>query len=375
MSHPDPSSGARPLVLMWSARFDVENGQAIVTRRVADRQDAVTWIKAIYEPGGGLMLLKAALSAVRALILIALRRPAAVYAVGSRSTLGFVRDAPVLFTALFGVRVIVHVHGSDLPDLLARPGIGAVARALYRRCELIVPSAHLVPALEQLGCHSVQVCENFMAENTSPIAAPAYADGALRLLWNSNLMASKGLREAVEGARMARQGGAALTLTVLGRPIADEEASASDMASYAQSLANESWIDTIGTVPAQEARERVAAHDAVLLPSRYSSECQPLALIEAMAAAREIIARDTPALRATLGDYPARFTNGTSEAIAAQIEALKVEAEARAPGLREGAKAARRRFSPSRFDAEIAAVLTAQPHTKAHRVMSAPPAL
>lgn len=375
MSRPERSNGVRPLVLMWSARFDVENGQAIVTRRVAEGQGGVTWINAIYEPGGGLALVKAALSALRAVLLIALRRPWAVYAVVSRSSVGFWRDAPVLSTALLGARVIVHVHGSDLPDLLARPGIGALARTLYRRCELIVPSAHLVPSLEQLGCRSVTVCENFMAENASPIAAPDYVGGALRLLWNSNLMASKGLRDAIEGARLARQAGVALTFTLLGRPIGDEEASASDMTSYAQSLANESWIDVVGTVSAKEARERVATHDAVLLPSRYSSECQPLALIEAMAAAREIIALDTPALQSTLEGYPARFTDGTCEAIAAQIEALSVEGAARAPRLCEGAKAARSRFSPSRFDAEIAAILTAQPRPRSQGVMSAPPAL
>ena len=348
---------SRPRVLLWTACYDVENGQAIVTRRVVERQAGVRWIKAIYEPGGGFAALKALLIAIRAFLLILLYRPDAIYAVCSRSTAGFLRDVPVLCASLLGLRVVVHVHGSDLPDLLQRFGIGALARALYHRCEILVPSAHLIPTLKKLGCKRITLCENFIVEPSSPIALPEYDHGTIKLLWNSNLMASKGIRECVAGARMVHAKGAKIKLTVLGKPLTDKEASATEMAEFVKGLAAESWIDVVGVVSAEHARRLIQEHDAILLPSR--NDCQPLAIIEAMAAAREVVIRDTPALRATVGSYPANVVAGDAQSIASAIEHLALNDPERARTLQMGAAKARLRFAPHRFDQQIFNVLSA----------------
>lgn len=348
----------RPLILLWSARYDLENGQAIVTRRVVESQSRIEWLKVVYEPGSGLAILRAFFSMIRALRLVVVRRPAAVYVVCSRSSAGFLRDAPVIALAHFGVRVIVHVHGSDLGDLLTRGIIGRIALALYRRCEIIIPSSHMTRTLVDLGCHSVSVCENFMAETDYPAVASGYRDGEIRLLWNSNLMASKGIRESVEGARMARARGLKLKLTLLGQPLADDEADASEMMHFQANLAQEDWIDVLGPVSSRDARKLVRSHDAVLLPSRYGSECQPLALIEAMAAARDVVIRDTPALRTTVGSYPAFIVNGDARSICAAIELFGRDGLSHSKCLYEGAKEARQRFSPIRFDFKMHAILT-----------------
>lgn len=352
----ETASRWKPRVLLWTACYDVENGQAIVTRRVVDRQTRVRWIKAIYKPGGGLASLKALVSAIRTFLLIVLYRPDAIYAVCSRSTGGFLRDLPVLFVSLLGFRVVVHVHGSDLPDLLQRNGVGVLAKALYRRCEILVPSAHLIPILNKLGCKRITLCENFIVEPNSPMTLPKYDGGRIRLLWNSNLMASKGIRECVAGARMARANGAEVKLTVLGRPISDKEASATEMEEFALGLAAESWIDVVGVVSAGQARRLIREHDAVLLPSR--NDCQPLAIIEGMAAAREVVIRDIPALRATVGNYPAIVVAGDAKSIAEAIEHLISNSSKRTRALEVGAAEARLRFAHERFDQEIFKILS-----------------
>lgn len=359
MSVHKTANRSRPRVLLWTACYDVENGQAIVTRRVVERQAGVRWIKAIYEPGGGFAALKALRSAIRTCVLVLLHRPDAIYAVCSRSTVGFLRDVPVLCASLIGFRVVAHVHGSDLPDLLLRYGIGALARALYRRCEILVPSAHLIPTLKKLGCKRITLCENFIAEPKSKITLPKYDGGRIRLLWNSNLIASKGFLESVEGARMALNRGVKVTLTVLGRPIGDQEAKEHEMTKFVESISQEGWIKVVGPVSADKAREAVQDHDAILLPSRYPSECQPLALIEAMAAAREVVIRDTPALRATVRNYPAIVVAGDAKSIAEAIEHIASNSSERAEALQEGAADARMRFAQLRFDQQIFDVLSA----------------
>lgn len=349
----------RPTILLWSARYDLENGQAIVTRRVAERQKGVEWLRAVYEPGGGISSIKACLSIIRALFLVVLHRPQAVYVVCSRSSVGFLRDAPLLALGYLGARVIVHVHGSDLPDLLVRRTVGGLARLLYRRCEIVVPSTHMTATLQDLSCRSVTVCENFMEEAESPCVAPSYSGGDVTLLWNSNLMASKGVKEAIEGARLARARGVDVRVTVLGRPLTDEEADIAEMTAFQAGIAHEhQWIDVIGPVSSQEARELVRSHDAVMLPSRYGSECQPLALIEAMAAARDVIVRDTPALRATIGGYPAHIVEGDVLSICESIEQLGTQGLLHSQRLCQAATEARGRFSPIRFDTHMHAILT-----------------
>jgi glycosyltransferase involved in cell wall biosynthesis len=345
-------------ILLWAACYEVENGQALVTRRVVERQRGVSWIKVTYDPGGGFSAVMSVLKAFYAFFLAIVCRPDTVYVVCSRSTMGFLRDAPILLLTLLGFRVLVHVHGSDLPDLLRRFGVGAFARALYRRCEILVPSVHLIPSLDKLDCKRVTLCENFAAEARGPIRPGRFEENTIRLLWNSNLMASKGLIECVNGARIAKARGAKVNMTLLGKPIGDKEASALEMASFTESLFAESWINVLGPVSAERASKIVQEHDAVLLPSR--NECQPLAIIEAMAAGLEVVIRDTPALRTTVGSYPALVVKGDAESIAAAIEQLAAGAPRRAQVMLDAASAARQRFSPDRFDRDICSILTVE---------------
>jgi glycosyltransferase involved in cell wall biosynthesis len=336
--------------VFWSASFDLTTGQALVTARVAKSNYGIKWSMAVYPPG-----VKGVLGFARATLIlcnaILFGRCRVVYLVCSRSVLGFMRDIPALLPALFNIRVVVHVHGSDVSDLLSRRLIGVVAKFLYRRCEIIVPSLHLHKPLNERGCTNVYVIENF-ARMTFP-TRPRNARETFQLLWNSNIMASKGIREFVEGALIARAAGVPLSLVVLGRPIADGEASRAEMEAYSETLLGLDWINVRGPVSPEMAERALIEADLVALPSRYPTECQPLAIVQAMCAGCKVIVADTPALRATMGSYNAWFVKPTADAISKAI----VEA-ATTPNIDHGMKvAAMARFNPSLFDERMTAIL------------------
>ncbi len=116
---------------------------------------------------------------------------------------------------------------------------------------------------------------------------------------------------------------------------------------YLDGLRGEDWIEVKGVVPSGVVPEFVSASDVVALPSEYSSECQPLAVIQGMLAGRTVLVSDTAALRATVGDYPAIFVRRNPCEI---CEALRPLVISRIRPSSDAAALARDRFSPERFD-------------------------
>lgn len=356
-------SAVRVSAAIWSAEYRRTTGQAIVTRRVVEARPDIWSVAAIYS-NSGLRSLPSVLRAAAVLWMAILRgRVQRLYLVCSRSDGGFLRDVPALLPAVFGTRVIVHAHGSDIIDLLSTSRIAPLARFLYSRCVLIVPSAHLVSHLETIPLRGLHVCENFLLP-VPPDKAPPREDGApgLMALWNSNIMSSKGFFELAEGVRLAREMGCDVRLASIGTPMGDSERTASETAREVELLKRNDWFTYLGRTDPEEAVWRTAAADVIVLPSRYKSECQPLGLIQAMCLGRRIIAADTPALRATLRDYPAiLLENPTPSAIAeALVDALAAKGAGDVGGeksLREAAANARTRFSVKRFDTQMSDLL------------------
>ena len=345
-------SDLRRSAIFWSASFEGATGQALVTARVAYKYYGMVWRMAVFPTG-----LRGIAGFIRAALVlwgwILSGRCRLVYLVCSRSVVGFLRDVPALVAALLGVRVVVHVHGSDLPALLAKGAVGRLATTLYRRCEIIVPSQHLLAPLVEAGCCRLHLVENFALP--LPSSNRRERENKFHIVWNSNVLASKGIKDLVEAARIARECGLDLVLVILGRPIGDFEATRAEMADYLETLSRIDWIDVRGPVSPQNAAIAVAEADLVALPSRYPSECQPLAIIQAMCAGRKVIVSDTPALRATLGTYPGLVVPVESTSIAKAI----LES-ASSPMIDPSSSAeALVRFDPARFDARMAAILSA----------------
>ncbi len=343
-------------------------GQSLVTRRVVervlDRSEGAR--EYVYRAGGGVgAILNWSSAGVRLWRDLARKRVQTLYLVCSRSNVGFLRDIPALLAARFGARVVVHAHGSDIVALLRQRPVAPLARWLYGRCTLVVPSNHLVRPLSSIYFQQLFVVENFVNARITDYSEFGLVNGLnLKTLWNSNIMSSKGAFDTLEAVAELQAEGEAVDLDVLGDVLGDEELSAKDAQKRLAALRHRAAITYHGRLSREQAARLLATADIVVLPSRYSSECQPLAIIEAMCAGKGLIVSDTPALRATVGDYPAVFIPVRS--VGAIKDALRsLSAEKRSdPAAFEAryaasAIAARERFSVGRFDEAMSSILVA----------------
>lgn len=342
---------------LWTADMSRLDGQAIVTRRVVRSLGNAISFRWEYRPGRGLQVLSSLGMALSVWARAWVSGVDQVYLVCSRSTLGFLRDIPALSLAFFGVRVVVHLHGADLLLLCQRPFVGRLARTLYSKCEVIVPSAHLIDEVRSIPVRKVHLCENYIEEGGGPITASP-PGSPLVVLWNSNVMASKGFRQVAEAVELARANGLAIRFVVIGRVIGDAEASANDMQRLLDLIDEVDENIIWGPVSQKRVQELLRECDVVVLASEM--ECQPLAIIEAMGAARQVIVTDIPSLRATTEGYPALFVQRNPSSVAeALFQAAETDEDKRSD-LAKAAEVARVRFSNSRFETAIREILTGQ---------------
>lgn len=228
-----------------------------------------------------------------------------IYLVVSRSTLGFWRDTPILLLSLFNVKIVTHAHGSEITELLTERWYSHLALYLYKKTQLIVPSNHLLSALSNHP--SVHVIENF--SKFQPAVLRTGEPFKYHIYWNSNLVYSKGILEFFTALQKYEEKfpNTPLQIAIVGTFLSDEYMSAVKLKGYFHSRISafkHIKIHYFGPVSSDQSRKILLKSNAVILPSFYNSECQPLAIIEAMICKKYVIVNDTPALRATIGSYP-----------------------------------------------------------------------
>jgi glycosyltransferase involved in cell wall biosynthesis len=350
--------------ILWTADFDAEDGQSIVTRRVYNAPSQ-HWRECIFRRGGGFLAVYSYCVAVFRLIYFSFNnRQAPIYAVVSRSNVGFLRDIPVLLLARFRRRVICHFHGSDVLELMSESWLCGLAKRMYQNCILVVPSQHLTGPLQTLTGAKVVLCENPVE-----LVGGALSGNATRVrhtvpvvIWNSNRLASKGFANTLRAINEINDEVHRVDLVLLGRSLGDPIMSKGDIDALVAQFQGKQWLHDIGSVSSEEAAKQLACSDIVALPSHYSSECQPLAIIHAMCLGKSVVASATPAMRATLKDYPAFIAHEPTvqsvkcailaaiENIGSQNDDVSSEATFR--------DQARLRFSSKRFDDQISALLS-----------------
>jgi glycosyltransferase involved in cell wall biosynthesis len=351
-------------VSLWSADYTQITGQALVTARVRQHQPAILWREYIYKGRGWRCLITWLSASCRLWLDIALGRVSMIYLICSRSDGGLLRDLPALLARRAGLRIVVHAHGSDIVNLLSSRPISPLARSLYKRCEIIVPSVHLVKSLEDIIGAKPYLCENYFGSNALPRPASANQIDCDRLtvLWNSNVMASKGFFDVAKAIQHLYEEGLRVKMVSLGEPLGDDEMTCREATRRLGAIRGCGWLDYRGKVGPAKAIALTAEADVICFPSRYVIESQAMAVIEGMCTGKAIVVTDIPALRATLGGYPAHFVPVHS--VSAIIEALReldhlkrVNAVAFVSSRLEAAAAARERFAMARFDEEMATIL------------------
>lgn len=348
-------------IALWSGDYTQTTGQALVTARVVRSQSAIKWREYVYRGVGLRSMASWARAVCRLWWDIAFGRVKSLYLVCSRSNGGFLRDVPALLATWAGVRIVVHAHGSDIVDLLSDRRISPLARGLYANCEIVVPSTHLLEPLRRVTAAPVHLCENYFSGTSKNKNKADQSNAAmLTVLWNSNVMASKGFFDVLKAVQQIHAEGLTVRLISVGQPLTDEEMSATEAERCLKAFSAEKWFDYRGKVTPAAVEALSSVADIICLPSY--SECQPLAVIQAMCAGKAIVVSDIPALRATLRDYPAHFAPVRSVfAIADALRDLyrqkQADPDAFASCREDAAVAARNRFSVDRFDREMAAIL------------------
>jgi len=309
--------GERKKLGIWTCDYDIVTGQANVTRELVDSHFSAVYRLRLYKFGQGLLGVPSWIAAWARLWMDFLRnRHEVLYIVCSRSHLGFIRDVPALILSRLGVRCVVHAHGADICELLNSRWYSQVAQSLYAQVVLVVPSQHLKKRLAGVA-HDVRVCENFagLEEPSYPVVSghtwPRGHIGAhnevVRLVWNSNIMASKGFFTLIDACQRARRAGIGVDLIALGAVMGDDELSKAECNNACKALVSETWIQFRGVVNQSEVFELLLSASFGIFISRHSGESQGIALVEAMLLGLPILAARSEVIETTLGTYPAKF--------------------------------------------------------------------
>lgn len=211
-------------------------------------------------------------------------RPASVYLSISRTPLGFLRDALVIWLSRwFKAKLTVHLHGADFNVFYqssSKPFKWLIRKSYERVAVGIVLGNSMYQEFEafpNLVLHSVpnaasQEIEE-QAKNTNDKCP--LIQSPLKVLYLSNLIPSKGILELIDAVEILWDEGLEIELDICGRMGFSDLVD--DKVNRVRGLMRYN-----GAVHGHRKIEFLKKADIVCLPSYYPTEAQPLSLIEAM---------------------------------------------------------------------------------------------
>jgi glycosyltransferase involved in cell wall biosynthesis len=278
------------------------------------------------------------------------RRPDAMYLTANISGFALWRDLVlVLMCRVAGIKRIFHFHMKGLRPRYER---SRLIRPAYR---LMFDGAEVVHLSQRLYSDVAPVvpAERFhvVANGIDIVASLPRANSTPTVLFLSNLYESKGPLDLLDASRRVLARGVAHNLVFAG---AGPEAHVVDR--IREAGPSVSWV---GAVEGTRKAALLAEADVFVFPSWYHFECQPLAVIEAMAFGKAIIASDEAAIPDLVNDgTTGLIVRGHAvDEIADSLERLLLDPQLRA---RLGAAAAvryRQAFTAEKFDERLARTL------------------
>ena len=341
--------------IVWCSELDDLNGQNIVTlETIKIIKKSYTLKMFNYKPGLNIFLIDYLFKLMFFYFYILLKKNKFIYLVCSRSIFGFLRDVPVLILSKLGIRLIIHVHGSDFLSLFENKFIGEIAKNLYGNCEIIVPSKHMLNILKKINFKKISLCENFVEKSVITYREEnnlllKSRNKKFKILWNSNIISSKGFFETYEAIKILNELSFDIQFIIIGKFISDSELSYKEIKKKYHDIQKKSWVLSLNQVSRKKYKKLILRSNLIILPSTYKSECQPLALIEAMIYGKHLIINDTVALRNTVGNYPVLITKRNKSFIAESIRECIANDKKTLQIRKKGALEARYRFSNERF--------------------------
>ena len=245
----------------------------------------------------------------------------ASYIVISRSPFGFLRDSFIIFCLCFFRKpVFVHFHGRSLPFFLS----SIVYKIFSLSCcksylHLVLPSTSFFLSNPSWRLFTYSEIYNFSHDFSPPprIFNPktnsrsssslsfSSSKKIIRITWNSNLIYSKGLILLMEAIYLYNT--TSLThfihLDIFGDYISDEYCSADTLRTIVKRHSLKIPCSFFGSVERSVTVACLMVSDLYIFPSFYSSEYQPLSLIDAMSCGKPIISSSLSVLESLLRDY------------------------------------------------------------------------
>lgn len=241
-------------------------------------------------------------------------RPQVVYLMVTRSRLGSVKDCIfIMLAALWGAKVVVHLHGGDLAVFYRSLGpVGKrLLRSVYGRVSLaVVLGESLRSQFEGLvPSDRVRVVFNCWSDGELDLSSRQEArspEEPLRVAFVSHVLPSKGLYDALEGLAWALCRGVKVEFCFAGEFLGHDGAIAKlpqlvhenlparalerKYERMVKALEIENCVRRLGVVTGPRKWTLLAQTDILLLPIYNPTEGQPLVAIEAMRAGCALIA-------------------------------------------------------------------------------------
>jgi len=231
---------------------------------------------------------------VKVTLFILFQRYNTVYLTISRSKIGFFKDFPILLLNLvFPMRLVVHLHGADF--LLFRNSLNKLCLPffdfLYSRVSVaIVLTKGMKEQFDIYPKVKVEVVSNSAPSKLLKIKPPFF-DGKLKILYLSNLMASKGVLNLSLAVEELLNDEFDIELILAGKYISDDVMNDKDLIYEVDRViqASRGRISYLGVVTGKKKDDLFGWSNVVALPSQYATEAQPLILIEGMMSGRYLL--------------------------------------------------------------------------------------
>ena len=289
------------------------------------------------------------------------------YIVISRSPFGFIRDTILIFLLCIIKRpILLHFHGRTLPSILSKIFIAIFSFHPFKsRIHLLLPSSSFFHSNPSWQIFNHSEIPNFTEYTSSkPVQTrPCIQDNftsntylsrksALKLVWNSNLIYSKGILLLMEAIYIFNLYSPShyIYLDIFGNYYSDEYCSSSHLESLFSEMSKRIPCTYHGSVDRSTTKSFLDESDFYIFPSFYSSEFQPLSVLDAIDCRLPIISSSLVVLKYLLHDYDQVYflpDQMTPYAIASAIDSL-VQARQPLPSSRPS-NTYSKRFSRSTF--------------------------
>jgi glycosyltransferase involved in cell wall biosynthesis len=351
-------------------------GMEIATRALLDELDAAGWAYVRVDTadphdelsGRGTWSLhnvRKALVDLRAAAGLCLfsRRVRAMYIPIAQEFPGLYRDLAFVAVAIATRRpFIIHLHGGSFCEFFRAQSffVRRAIRALIGRAALgIVLTERLRPALScALSEQRIVVVPNGVDLGAPSSPAPPEGDGgAVRLLFFSSLLPSKGSLVFLEALALVRRSHQNVVATVAGTWPSPEIKAAT--IEHARSLGISDVVSFVGAVFGSAKADVFSQADVFCLPSYYAQEGQPLVVLEAMSAGLPVVATAWRGIADTVVDGETGFLVGAADpdAVASKLIPLLDDPELRRRMGEEGRRRYENQYTQKAFGARMLQVL------------------